>query len=1351
MLAWAGTLVPLSAATAPVFGPEIFARDAGSPRTVTRSFTVGAASAPFVVELENGVLREDEGEAGFLVPVSSALIRIDGETIFGPSDFNRTVARLEREVSLTGDTDHTLTVELRSAPGSGIRLTLFGEVPDQPPAVNITVPPPDLVTAEREIEITGTFEGFVESVEVNGFAAILEDGTFTVPAFSLPEGTTRLLATASNGAGTATDVVTVRRDTAPPRVVIEIPAPGSRLVSDTVTVAGTVNDILPGATVSADDVAVTVNGRPALVANRGFLFEDLPLELGENRIEAVATDRAGNTERTEITVTREPDLVGLRLEIAGGNAQRALVGSRLPEPLSVRVTDREGEPVPDRIVELEVHRGDGFLHDPAGDPRRRLRRRTDVEGEVSVPFTLGSRTGEGFHRVRVTTPGSLTFVELCATALPAAPATISVVKALPPRGAVGQALSEPLQVLVADATGNGVPGVPVTFRVEGGGGLFKAADGSSADARTRAVLTDADGIARVRWVLGTETGRDRQRASATFEGNPGFPATFLVTAVTPGAPEATTITGVVQDRLGQPIEGVRAVVRGAEGPEGGPLEAFTGSDGRFVIDNVPPGGHRVGIEGSTADDPARNLFYPSLDMAIEALPGVTNELRQPVILPFLDLEGAKLVGGDEDVVLEMAGVPGFALKVFAHSTVLPDGTRAPVVMSSSQVSFNRVPMPPPQGATPLMVGTLQPAGVRFDPPAQVIYPNFEGLAPGDVADIFAFHHDIGEFVNMGPGTVSEDGSVVVSDPGFGLTRSGWHCLIRMPGPAAKCSNDCEVRVEWHYLDNGDPAAGTRTDLPVLLRLDSPQEKARVLATFSPAGGSFDAEDWLGGPPPVSKTDETTSGSTARVTLVAQEPGKVTIRSPTYRVPVDGTDKTCETDVDVVVLDIRLKEVEFSGSAFHEVLEDNGTPYGGPHWQDNSSPLDGDANDPGDRKFPVSYVRGSSSRLTARFLVAEPDLVDGPWLVRGQGSDGIRVPESEAEVSTDSIQISEVPASGAFPNTVAFLNTLDIEWEVSPDGGETWFEVATSKNRVYVTLARPVATNLFETLLDIAARNADGLAEPDSVVAAIWSDFQGPIPGVRRKEVDGHNRVDGVEMKYWNPVTDTCQTLEEMLVRLDGNGSCVAWSKLFHETLDSIGVEGSKIHDIHPDLDLLPSANGLLIKNWKFGSHVSAGGNGICESDPLGDDVALNIQASVPNGPCIAPGANTELESNVEGDDKKLEGLSGNDVFPFLVFSLQLGEIVFGSPAGDLFNRPGQPGQGSPEPRPFFNIHFVVRYGGKIYDPSYGLGPFSTELAHENAILDGLRSSAEDDFLTAFGKRNSEQQPEIVYTRRMDLE
>jgi len=33
----------------------------------------------------------------------------------------------------------------------------------------------------------------------------------------------------------------------------------------------------------------------------------------------------------------------------------------------------------------------------------------------------------------------------------------------------------------------------------------------------------------------------------------------------------------------------------------------------------------------------------------------------------------------------------------------------------------------------------------------------------------------------------------------------------------------------------------------------------------------------------------------------------------------------------------------------------------------------------------------------------------------------------------------------------------------------------------------------------------------------------------------------------------------------------------------------------------------------------------------------------------------------------------------------------------------------------------VEYGGQVYDPSYGAGPFPSELAHEQAAKDGIKS------------------------------
>ncbi len=56
---------------------------------------------------------------------------------------------------------------------------------------------------------------------------------------------------------------------------------------------------------------------------------------------------------------------------------------------------------------------------------------------------------------------------------------------------------------------------------------------------------------------------------------------------------------------------------------------------------------------------------------------------------------------------------------------------------------------------------------------------------------------------------------------------------------------------------------------------------------------------------------------------------------------------------------------------------------------------------------------------------------------------------------------------------------------------------------------------------------------------------------------------------------------------------------------------------------------------------------------------------------------------------------------------------------EVKDREGIPGQGNPNPPGGFANHFIIRLGGKYYDPSYGAGPYATESEWENAALDGL--------------------------------
>ena len=176
-------------------------------------------------------------------------------------------------------------------------------------------------------------------------------------------------------------------------------------------------------------------------------------------------------------------------------------------------------------------------------------------------------------------------------------------------------------------------------------------------------------------------------------------------------------------------------------------------------------------------------------------------------------------------------MPGLTLEVTPGSVTFPGGSKSGVV-SITTVHSDRVPMTPNFGQQPRLIVTIQPAGARFDPPAKITYPNVEGLAPGESTDLYSFDHDLGHFVSIGPGTVSDDGTMLVSDPGVGILKAGWHCggdPQSSTGTPHNCS-DCHRCVGTACIpesggscDDGDPCTvndsclvGTCAGQPVLV-------------------------------------------------------------------------------------------------------------------------------------------------------------------------------------------------------------------------------------------------------------------------------------------------------------------------------------------------------------------------------------------------------------------------------------------------------------------------------------------------------------------------------------------------------
>ncbi len=666
---------------------------------------------------------------------------------------------------------HSVFAQIRDVEGNLATASVVFDLELQLP-IAIIDPASGFLTRDAEITVSGTVADGTDTVTINNVEALVSGGTFVAEGVPLHEGgntVTAVARSAAGGVGVAT--VAVVRDTQAPLLVLVSPPDGFVTSEPQIVIAGEVSDPSSSSSAVAPPL-VTVNGVVTTVEQRAFAVEDFLLQPGENIIRAEASDTAGNVGVSEIYVTFLPDAEQKIVEMLG-NAQRALAGEAVAQPLIVQVVDYLDRPLPGRGVVFTVSRGDGLLASPPIEART-VEVQTDDLGFARASFTLGTRSGSGNHEVTVSSPGIPGQVVFCATADPGPPQRIVRILGASQLGAqvavAGAETPDPLMVQVFDPFGNPAAGVEVTFEAVTGGGDFGGQPTSTA-------FTDAEGKAAMPFRLGPAPGTNNNVVEALFEDLAESPAIFTISGLVPGPESDTAVGGVVLDNQDDPVPGVTISI------EDTTLGAVTDAQGRFSIADAPVGTIHLEVDGSTTSLPGD---WPHLEFKLTTISGRDNTLGKAIRLLPIDTAAGSMVGGDEDVTLYLADVPGAELTVFAGSTIFPDGATEGL-LSITQVHGDKVPMEAPMGSNFMLAWTVQPPGVRFDPPARISIPN-SGMPPGAVVDIFSFDHDVGEFVPVGTASVSEDGERLVSNPGFGVVKSGWHGCAPPPPPTGGACN-----------------------------------------------------------------------------------------------------------------------------------------------------------------------------------------------------------------------------------------------------------------------------------------------------------------------------------------------------------------------------------------------------------------------------------------------------------------------------------------------------------------------------------------------------------------------------------
>ena len=221
---------------------------------------------------------------------------------------------------------------------------------------------------------------------------------------------------------------------------------------------------------------------------------------------------------------------------SGGNAQTAVVGDTLPEPLRVRLLDEYGNGVIGSAIWFAVTAGGGHFAD--GSVADTVL--TDTLGFAQKRLVLGTVPGQLNNRAvakSLVLGDSIVFAE---TALVGPAKSLVEVSGNNQSGYVGEVLPQPLVVKVSDAFGNGIESYQVIFRVHSGNAQIVGADS------VRTVQTDSAGHAQVQVRLDTTaTGSVVIWAEAENNGIPldGSPVEFKAKPLAAGTAVFEIVSG----------------------------------------------------------------------------------------------------------------------------------------------------------------------------------------------------------------------------------------------------------------------------------------------------------------------------------------------------------------------------------------------------------------------------------------------------------------------------------------------------------------------------------------------------------------------------------------------------------------------------------------------------------------------------------------------------------------------------------------------------------------------------------------------------------------------------------------
>jgi len=234
------------------------------------------------------------------------------------------------------------------------------------------------------------------------------------------------------------------------------------------------------------------------------------------------------------------------IAITSGNEQSSTVGTAFVNPLAATVTSPYGDPVQGGVVSFTAP-GSGAGATVSGGSGTIAIATIDPAGQAAV--AVAANTVAGNYAVMASARGATFPAGFSLTNTPRAAASMTATFGTSQSTTVGYAFKTPLQVLVADAYGNAVPGAIVTFLTpsSGAGGSFRGGAVVTSNALGIAAPTFSANTKAGSYVVSAFVSGVAAATSFSLTNTPDVASTLLITAppaVTRGAPFSFTVTAL---------------------------------------------------------------------------------------------------------------------------------------------------------------------------------------------------------------------------------------------------------------------------------------------------------------------------------------------------------------------------------------------------------------------------------------------------------------------------------------------------------------------------------------------------------------------------------------------------------------------------------------------------------------------------------------------------------------------------------------------------------------------------------------------------------------------------------------